>query len=159
MDPATITLVFGISGGVDMLLFYPAGWVMDRWGRLWVALPALVVLGVGLVLIPLASDFGQLTAVGVVLGLGNGISAGIIMTLGADASPAQGRAQFLGGWRLMADTGIALGPAVISGVVLVGSLGLAAVVMGVLAWVGAVWMRWQIPRYDPISRASVRRGR
>ena len=37
-------------------------------------------------------------------GLGGNL-AGLVMTLGADASPADSRTQFLGGWRLMADVG------------------------------------------------------
>lgn len=155
LDAATTALVFGISGGVDMLLFYPAGWVMDRWGRLMVALPALALMGAGLILVPLTGTFWQLTWVGVVLGLGNGISAGIVMTLGADFSPRLGRSQFLGGWRLMSDTGIALGPAAVSAVVALMSLGWASVAVGLLAWLGAVWMRLWIPRHDPVTRGTM----
>ena len=36
------------------------------------------------------------------------------MTLGADYSPAVGRAHFLGVWRLMADLGSTTGPALLS---------------------------------------------
>ena len=65
-------------------------------------------------------------------GVGNGIGAGILLTLGADVAPQQGRAQFLSGWRLMADVGNAAGPALVSlGTVLV-SLGAAAVGLGVM---------------------------
>ena len=39
LSPSAISLIFGISGGIDMLLFYPAGKVMDRFGRVWVAIP------------------------------------------------------------------------------------------------------------------------
>ena len=38
--PPTTSLIFGISAGVDLLLFYPGGAVMDRFGRVWVAVPA-----------------------------------------------------------------------------------------------------------------------
>ena len=48
------------------------------------------------------------------LGFGNGIGSGMIMTLGADYSPAVGRAQFLGVWRLLADLGSTSGPALLS---------------------------------------------
>lgn len=159
LDASTTALVFGISGAVDMLLFYPAGGVMDRWGRVLVAVPALILLGIGMALLPLSSTFWQLTAVGCVLGLGNGISAGIVMTLGADASPQVARAQFLAGWRLMTDTGTALGPVLISGVVAVASLGAAALALAGLAWVGAGWLRVWIPQYDPISRGTIGRAR
>ena len=159
LSAAQTSLVVGIAGAVDMLLFYPAGGVMDRYGRMWVALPSMVILAVGMVLLPLAHSFGTLTAAAVVLGLGNGIGAGLVMTLGADAAPADSRVQFLGGWRLMADLGNAAGPAAVSAITLVFPLGVAAVTMGAAALMGAGWLRVWLPRFDPISRASLSRGR
>ena len=155
LDAASTSLVFGISGAADMLLFYPAGWAMDRFGRVHVAVPSMLVLGVGMALIPVAGSFAGLVLVGLVLGVGNGIGSGILMTLGADASPEQGRAQFLGGWRLMGDLGWAAGPALVSLGAAVLSLGAAAVMMGGLAWLGAAWLRVWVPRYDP-TRAGRR---
>jgi MFS family permease len=156
LGAAQTSLVVGIAGAVDMLLFYPAGGVMDRFGRSWVALPSMVVLAVGMALLPLAHSFATLTAVAVVLGIGNGIGAGLVMTLGADASPADGRVQFLGGWRLMADLGNAAGPAAISAITVAFPLGAAAVAMGAAALVGAGWLRVWLPRFDPVSPARWR---
>ena len=51
LSPATTSIVFGISGAADMLLFYPAGLLMDRRGRLWTAVPSMLVLGVGFALL------------------------------------------------------------------------------------------------------------
>ncbi len=159
LDAARTSLVVGIAGAVDMLLFYPAGGVMDRYGRMWVAVPSMVVLAVGMALLPLAHDFGTLTAVAVVLGIGNGVGAGLVMTLGADASPVDARVQFLGGWRVMADLGNASGPALISALTLVAPLAVAALAMGGAALVGAGWLRLWVPRFDPVSRATLDRGR
>lgn len=159
LDAARTSLVVGIAGAVDMLLFYPAGGVMDRYGRMWVAVPSMVILAVGMALLPLAHDFGTLTAVAVVLGIGNGVGAGLVMTLGADASPVDARVQFLGGWRVMADLGNASGPALISVLTLVAPLAVAAVAMGGAALVGAGWLRLWVPRFDPVSRATLDRAR
>ena len=158
LNAAHTSLVFGIAGAVDMLLFYPAGGVMDRFGRMWVAVPSMVVLGIGMILLPLTHTFTALTAVAVVLGLGNGIGSGLVMTLGADASPADARAQFLGGWRLMSDSGNAAGPAVISGLTTVIPLAGAAIAMGAVALVGAGWLRVWVPRFDPVSRRAPARS-
>ena len=59
LDAARTSLVVGIAGAVDMLLFYPAGGVMDRFGRMWAALPSMLVLAVGMALLPLAHSFGK----------------------------------------------------------------------------------------------------
>ena len=154
LDAARTSLVVGIAGAIDMLLFYPAGGVMDRFGRMWVALPSMVILAAGMALLPLAHSFGTLTAVAVVLGLGNGIGAGLVMTLGADAAPPDARVQFLGGWRLMADLGNASGPALVGVITLIAPLGVAALVMGAGALGGAGWLRLWVPRFDPVSRGT-----
>ena len=149
IDAATTSLIFGISAGVDMLLFYPGGVIMDRFGRVWVAVPSMVVLGLGFLLLPLTSGPLTIGLIAALMGLGNGISAGIVMTLGADASPSDARAQFLGGWRLCSDFGNALGPLVISGVSLVAPLAVAAMTMGALTWLGTGWLAKWVPVYAP----------
>jgi len=110
LSVAEIGLVVGLSSGLDMLLFYPAGQLMDRRGRRATGVPSLTLLSLGIALLPWATGFGSLLAVGLVLGLGNGLSAGFVMTLGADLSPAAGRSRFLGLWRLLGDVGTAAGP-------------------------------------------------
>ena len=57
LDAATISLIYGLAGGIDMLVFYPAGKVMDRKGRAWVAVPSMFCHGRG----P-AGDAAQRTA-------------------------------------------------------------------------------------------------
>src|SRR5699024_4315067 len=143
MDASTTSLVYGISAAVDVAMFLPGGAVMDRMGRVWGAVPPLLVLGLGFVALPLSHDLPTVIAAGAVLGLGNGMSAGIVMTLGADNAPVHGRAQFLGGWRLCGDLGNAAGPGVISLVTLLAPLGIASMVIGGIGWLGAGWLaRW-----------------
>ena len=143
LDPTTITLVFGLSGAVDMLLFYPAGYVMDRFGRVWAAVPSMLVLSVAHLLLPLTTGVAGFAAVAVVMGIGNGMGSGIIMTLGADSSPASGRSAFLGAWRLCADAGAGVGPLLLSGVTAVAALAPAVVVMGGMGLLAAgALARW-----------------
>jgi MFS family permease len=149
LDPQTTSLIFGVSGAVDMLLFYPAGSVMDRFGRKWVAVPSMAVLGLAHLLLPLTHSAPALTAVALLMGIGNGLGAGVIMTLGADASPPIGRAQFLGAFRLFADTGNGAGPLLIAAVTALAGLAPAVLVMGLTGWAAATAMsRWIPPRPD-----------
>jgi MFS family permease len=129
-----------------MLLFYPGGAIMDRYGRVFVAVPSMVVLGLGFLLLPLTHATPTIAVVAGLMGLGNGISAGVVMTLGADVAPAESRTQFLGGWRLCADLGNAAGPLIVSAVTVVAPLAAAAVTMGVLTWTGVAWLARWIPR-------------
>ena len=149
LSASAISLIFGISGAVDMLLFYPAGKVMDRFGRRWVAVPAMTVLGVSLILLPLAGDATWLMVAGIVMGIGNGMSAGLVMTLGADLAPPGQRPVFLGIWRVFSDGGNGAGPFVIAGVTAVATLGAGIVAMGVVGLLGGAWLGYWIPRRVP----------
>jgi MFS family permease len=153
------SLVFGISGALDMLLFYPAGAVMDRFGRAWIAVPTVVVLGLGMMALPLTHSMPTLTAVALVMALGNGIGSGIVMTLGADAAPPDARPQFLGGWRLFADLGLSAGPLLVSAITVLAPLAVACLALGAVSLAGGGWLARWVPRYDPVSRPGTRRRR
>ncbi|GAB7190729.1 MFS transporter [Kineococcus sp. NUM-3379] len=139
LDPTGTSLVFGLSGAVDMLLFYPAGSAMDRFGRAAVGIPSMLVLGAAHAALPLAQTPTAVLAVAVLMGLGNGMGAGLVMTLGADAAPVGARAAFLGAWRLVTDSGAAAGPLLVGAVAAAVSLpgaSLAVTVLGMLAAAG-----------------------
>jgi MFS family permease len=153
LDAQTIALVVGVSGALDFALFYASGQVMDRFGRLWAAMPAMVLMGAGFLLLSLTHDgdaavlwFGMLAAV---LGVGNGLSSGILLTLGADVAPKQDPAPFLGSWRTLTDAGGAVAPLIVSGVTALASLSVASAVIGVIGFLGAAgFIRW-VPRFSP----------
>jgi MFS family permease len=154
LDPQATSIIFGLSGAVDMLLFYPAGSVMDRLGRKWVAVPSMLVLGLAHLLLPLTHSTVTLTAVALLMGVGNGLGSGVIMTLGADASPTVGRAQFLGAFRLFADTGNGAGPLLLAGATAVLGLAPAIVIMAVTGWAAATAMHRWIPPHPVPDRPA-----
>ena len=114
LDAATASVIFGLASAVDLLVFYPAGKFMDTRGRRSVAIPSMTIMGLALVLVPFTGGATSLLLASLMLGIGNGISSGLIMVLGADHAPVAGRAQFLGFWRLIADIGTSAGPALLS---------------------------------------------
>jgi MFS family permease len=152
IDATTTSVIFGASGAVDMLLFYPAGYVMDRLGRRWVAVPSTILLGVCFLLLPLTTGLRGVLVVALLLGVANGAGSGIVMTLGADASPVVGRSQFLGAWRLCADAGAAGGPVLVSAVSAAASLATGVWVMGVVGLLGAGALHRWIGAVDPTRR-------
>ncbi|MFG6476397.1 MFS transporter [Microbacterium sp. P06] len=156
LDAPTIALVVGISGAIDFALFYASGQVMDRFGRLWAALPAMIVMAAGFFALSVTHDtvnpemwFAMFAAV---LGLGNGLSSGILLTLGADVAPPADPAPFLGSWRTLTDAGGALAPLLVSVITAVLSLSVAAGAIGVIGVLGALgFVRW-VPRFVPRKR-------
>ncbi len=152
LAPAVASLIYGLAGGIDMLVFYPAGKVMDQHGRRWVAVPSMLLMGAALLLMPLTRGAGTLLLAASVIGFGNGISSGMIMTLGADHSPRAGRAHFLGVWRLLSDIGSTCGPALLSALAATLSLGAGIAVTGLVAFAAAAQLAYWIPRAG--SRAS-----
>ena len=145
LDAASVGIIFGIAAGLDMLLFYPAGSVSDRFGRKFVAVPCLSILSLGFLLLPLTSSFATIVPVALLLGFGNGLGSGIVMTLGADFAPARGRAEFLGVWRLVGDLGTAGGPLLAAGVTAAVSLGSSSVLTGVVGLCGAAVVLLRMP--------------
>lgn len=146
LSASVASLIYGLAGGIDMLLFYPAGRVMDLKGRRWVAVPSMLVMGTALLLMPFTQGPWTLLIAAMALGFGNGIGSGLIMTLGADHSPPGERARFLGVWRLMADLGSTCGPSLLSFLVAALSLGIGVASTGLLALAAAGVLGYWIPR-------------
>ena len=146
MDASSASLIYGLSGAIDMLVFYPAGKLMDRKGRQFVAVPSTLLMGAALLLIPLTGSFAGLLLAALLIGFGNGIRSGLVMTLGADFSPDRGRGQFLGLWRFMADAGSTGGPVLLSGVTALASLGAGISATGILGFAAAAVFAVVIPR-------------
>ena len=152
--PATSSLIYGMAGAIDALTFYPAGKVMDIHGRRWVAVPCAMVLGGAFVLMPLTHTMLTLTLIAMLMGFGNGIGSGIVMTLGADTSPAIGRLTFLGIWREVSDVGTSVGPVVLSAITALAGLAMGIVTSGGLGFAAAVALWVWIPRYGVAGGAA-----
>lgn len=149
LSAVTASLIFGLGAALDVACSYPAGHLMDRFGRAFVALPSILILAVSYFAVPFTSNVVAFTAVAVVMGIGNGFGNGVIMTLGADIAPATGRAEFLAAWRLTHDAGFLLGPLSISLVVALISLPVAIFTVSGLSGLGAGLLGRYIPRYAP----------
>jgi MFS family permease len=154
VDAAGVAVIFGISSALDMTLFYPAGMISDSFGRKRVAVPCLTLMATGFLLLPLTDSFVTIILVGLLIGFGNGLGSGIVMTLGADFAPEGARAAFLGVWRMVSDVGQAGGPLVAAAVAGVATLGAASLSVGALGLAGAAVMLFTVP--EPLHRSNLR---
>lgn len=115
LDAAQVGLIQSASSMVDMTLFFPAGFIMDRFGRKFTSVPSFALMAVGIALIPLATGFLSMMAIVMIIGFGNGLGSGAMMTLGSDLAPRGAVGEFMGVWRFVGDSGRASGPIVVGG--------------------------------------------
>lgn len=153
LDAQTIALVIGLTGALEFTLFYASGQIMDRWGRLWASLPSMLLMSAAFLGLAFTHDldarFGWFVAAATVIGIGNGLSSGILMTLGADLAPPADPAPFLGSWRTLTDAGGAAAPLLVAGATALWSLPAATAVIGILGLFGALGFWRYVPRYVP----------
>jgi hypothetical protein len=81
-----------------------------------------------------------------VMGFGNGIGSGIVMTLGADVAPPVGLPTHIGIWNELADIGAGIGPVILSTVTGLLSLGAGVVASGLVGFAGAAALFAWIPK-------------
>jgi MFS family permease len=146
LDVAAIGIIYSLSSAIDMSLFYPVGVWIDRHGRKWSAVSSTFVFSVALAVLPLVVGYYSLLAVGLLLGLANGLGTGIVMVMGADLSrDTLHRGQFLGVWRLIGDVGVSVAPLVTGALAGLASLAAASLCVAGLGFAGTLMMMSLVP--------------
>ncbi|GAA3626092.1 hypothetical protein GCM10022419_134550 [Nonomuraea rosea] len=156
LDNVTVTLVVGVASGIDFSLFYLGGVVTDRWGRLAVAVPALIAFGLSHLGLALAT---QLPAASwwylsstVMMAVANGWSGGVVATMGSDLADPRSPAPFLSSWRLTTDLGSCAAPLALAALTAIFSLPVACAALAVLAAAGAAILPAHVRRHLPGNR-------
>ena len=134
-----ISLLVALGAALELVLMFPGGYIKDRLGRTVVLIVCLVVFGGGFLIMSIQPVLVWTIIAVVVMAVGNGLGAGVNMTIGADLSPKVGRAKFLGIWAVFNNSGKLGGPAIVALLLSLASLPLAVVATGVLTILGAVW--------------------
>lgn len=140
LDPTAIGVLVAVGTTADFLLFPVAGWLSDRFGRLASMVPAFSLMAAGLALLGLADTVTQAVVAGVVMGFGNGLSAGSMLTLSTDLAPADEPGPFIAGFHTLSGSGAFLGPLAVGWVADVHGLGAAALVLAAGLMAGVVWL-------------------
>nr|WP_280818156.1 MFS transporter [Winkia neuii] len=144
LSPTLISATFAISAALDVAMFYPAGRLQDRYGRLVALLPAYLIMGSGFLGLVLVDGKMAFLIFASLVGFGNGFGSGIVMTMGVDMSPDVYRERFLGWWTAITQAGSAAGPLFVA--VLTDTVGLAGAMWATVAvaavaalWVGSLF--------------------
>jgi MFS family permease len=140
LSPSAIGALVAVGTGADLLLFPVAGYVMDRFGRLHAMVPAFSLMSVGLLLLGLADTKTTVVLATVVVGMGNGMSAGTLLTYGSDLAPRDDPGPFLAGLNVMSNVGRVIGPLIVGWSADAIGLGASAVALAVVLAAAVVWL-------------------
>ena len=139
LSRTAVGALVAIGTGADLLLFPIAGWLMDRFGRLFAIVPAFTLVGVGLLVLgTFYSGTGAVVA-GVIMGIGNGMSAGTMLTLGGDLAPRDA-GPFLATLGMMHDAGVVVGSLVVGRFADTAGLPTSSVVLAFIMFTAVLWM-------------------
>ena len=140
LSPTAVGALVTVGTAADLLLFPVAGVVMDRVGRLAAMIPSFGLIAVGLVVLGLADTTFWAVVAGAVMGIGNGLGSGALLTFGSDLAPSQAPGPFLAAIAVIQDVGKIIGPLVVGFVGSATSLGTASFVLAGLMLFVIVWM-------------------
>jgi MFS family permease len=140
LSVAEVGALVAVGTFADLALFPVAGWVMDRFGRLAAMVPSFSLIAIGLIVLGLADSTTPAIAAGVIMGVGNGLSSGSMLTLGSDLAPRDDPAPFLAAIAVIQDVGRIIGPLVVGFVGAAAGLSASAVVLAVLMVIVVVWL-------------------
>jgi MFS family permease len=153
LSATTISLVVGVCAAVDFALFYMGGQLMDRFGRMWLAIPTMLAFAASHAVLAVVADipnsFTWYVGASVFMSIGNGLTSGIVATMGSDLADQRAPAAFLGSWRLVTQLCPAAAPFVISALTGLFSIGIASFAMAGTALMGAGLLVRYVPRYLP----------
>ena len=153
LDVQSIGWIVTIAAAVDMAMFYPAGVIMDRFGRKFASVPSFLIQGIGMALVPFAFSFETLMMATMVIGFGNGIGSGTMLTLGSDLAPKESMGEFLGVWRLIGDAGGTGAPLAVGSVADLVGLSMSAVGLGGVGFGAAALLFFLVP--ETLRRPAV----
>ncbi|SDZ74730.1 Predicted arabinose efflux permease, MFS family [Desulfuromusa kysingii] len=130
LTPAEIGFFASLATILEFIMFLPAGYIMDKWGRKFTIIPGTLIMAVSLVILTYSNNLAGYVVGTLIMAFGNGLATGVIMSIAADLAPENYRGQFLGVWRFVCDLGFSGGPLFITGIMSFIGLGASAVVLG-----------------------------
>ncbi len=140
LDIAQIGILVAIGSASDIVLFPAAGYLMDRFGRLAAIVPSFSLMGVGLLFLAGASSHGAIIIAAAIIGVGNGLGSGTMMTLSSDLAPLDSPGEFLAALGTIRELGRIGGPLGVGFLADRVGLDTAALAMASVAFVGVTIM-------------------
>jgi MFS family permease len=105
-----IGLGLALASLVGLVLAYPAGVLVDRYGRKAVIVPSTIMAGISLALFALAPSYAWFLVACVAWSIAAGISGAAPIAYAADVAPPGMNAAAMSTFRMLGDLGYVLGP-------------------------------------------------
>lgn len=113
LNPSQIGLGLAFSSVISLILAYPSGYLVDRFGRKTVIVPSNLISAVGLLMFAITGGLGWFLLASFVWAIGAGLAGAAPAAYAADVAPKGMQAAAMGTYRMMADTGYVVGPALL----------------------------------------------
>lgn len=158
LGPDTIGLGLGMISIVGLLLAYPSGELVDRFGRKAVIVPAALITGIACLVYAVAPGVAWFLVASAIWSTASGIGGAAPAAYAADTAPAGMTATALGTYRTISDFGYVVGPLTLGFVADVWAPDRALILCAVMLFIsGLVFARFAPETLvkTPISSAAI----
>ena len=157
LSPDRIGFALALGSLAGFGLAYPAGVLVDRYGRKTVIVPATLLASTSLLLFLLAPSYAWFLAAALVWSIAQGVGGAAPTAYAADVAPPRMNAAAMSLYRTLADSGYVVGPIVLG--LITDGFGVEAALVtgaGLLAGVGLLFA-WRAPESHDPRHAAPRR--
>ncbi len=105
-----IGIGLAVGSLLGLLVIYPSGMAVDRWGRKAVIVPATILTGLSFLLFAVADSFLWFTAANAIWGIASSIGGAAPAAYAADSAPPGMNASVMSSFRMLGDIGYVVGP-------------------------------------------------
>jgi MFS transporter, DHA1 family, multidrug resistance protein len=116
LTPDQIGLGLSMVSIVGLVLVYPSGVLVDRFGRKSVIVPSTLLSGIAMIAFVMAGGFGPFMVASVFWAIATGIAGAAPGAYAADVAPPGMMASAMGLYRTLSDIGYVIGPLVLGAV-------------------------------------------
>ena len=118
----------------------------------WCQLSGLMALG--LLLLGFADSASEVVVAGIVIGVGNGLSSGSMLTMAADLAPNDASGPFIAGFNMAAGVGSLVGPIIVGWAAQSIGLDASAIALAITLGFGLSWIAFVIGETGGPNRAN-----
>lgn len=132
LEHSDVGTMMSLAGTATLLISYPNGMIVDRYGRKKSMVVGLLLLGISGFLLAQVGDYLSVVVMILIYGIGEGVIMGSTEAFAMDLAPTRGRGAFLGIWSLFRNIGGIFAPLIIGTVAQTQGLSMAFVIVATL---------------------------